>query len=142
MRSIYSDATTLYQSIRRGARISKDGPMLGYRCKKQPGEPYVWMSYKEVISRAGKIARAMRALNVPVGQEAFIGIFAKNRPEWILVEQATYCFRNVIGMQFFFIGEQQFNRKILFSTTLRDFGCRRVRVHHQPDFDRIGGELN
>lgn len=96
MRSIYSDATTLYQSIRRGARISKDGPMLGYRCKKQPGEPYVWMSYKEVISRAGKIARAMRALNVPVGQEAFIGIFAKNRPEWILVEQATYCFRNVI----------------------------------------------
>ena len=97
MRFCHQDAATVYQAIRRGARVSKDGPMLGYRCKKPPGEPYFWLSYNEVITRASRVGRAMRALNIPAGQESFIGVYAKNRAEWILVEQATYCFRNVIG---------------------------------------------
>src|SRR4051794_24065697 len=97
MRFIHQDATTLYQAIRRGARMSKDGPMLGYRCKKQSGEPYNWIHYNEVIKRAARLGRAMRAIGIPAGQEAFVGVFSKNRPEWILVEQATYCFKNVIG---------------------------------------------
>lgn len=50
MRYRYSDATTLYEVVRRGARISKNGPMLGYRNGKQAdgSEPYVWLHYNEV----------------------------------------------------------------------------------------------
>jgi hypothetical protein len=97
MRFIHHDAATLYQAIRRGERMSKDGPMLGYRCKKLANEPYLWLHYNEVINRASCIGRAMRAVGIPVGQEGFVGIFAKNRPEWVLVEQATYSFKNIIG---------------------------------------------
>ena len=97
MRFIYQDATTLYQAIRRGSTVSKNGPMLGYRSKTQDSEPYVWLSYDDVISRASRVGRAIRTLDIPIGQESFIGIFAKNRPEWVIVEQAAYCFSNVTG---------------------------------------------
>ncbi|KAL7079797.1 hypothetical protein ACQ4LE_001432 [Meloidogyne hapla] len=95
MRFIYQDATTLYQAIRRGSTVSKNGPMLGYRSKTRDDEPYVWLSYDDVISRASRVGRAIRTLDIPIGQESFIGIFAKNRPEWVIVEQAAYCFSNV-----------------------------------------------
>lgn len=49
MRCRYADATTLFEAVRRGARVSKNGPMLGYRVKQEDGsEPYVWMHYNEV----------------------------------------------------------------------------------------------
>lgn len=137
MRFIHQDANTIYSAIRRGANISKDGPMLGYRCKEQPGEPFVWLSYNEVIKRASRIGRAMRAIGIPSGQEQFIGIFAKNRPEWILVEQATYCFKNVIGMQIIFTNNFPY---LNFSSTLRNIGTGCLGIHHQSSRNQVGGK--
>ncbi|EPB66123.1 hypothetical protein ANCCEY_14786 [Ancylostoma ceylanicum] len=46
---VYDDARTLYQGVRRGARVSSNGPMLGRRVKRPDGtEPYEWLSYNEV----------------------------------------------------------------------------------------------
>src|SRR4051794_28351640 len=87
MRCRYSDATTLYEITRRGARVSQNGPMLGYRAKQPDGfEPYVWMKYDEVLERSINVGRAMRLFNQPTGPSTFIGIYARNRPEWIIVE--------------------------------------------------------
>lgn len=50
MRYRHSDATTLYEAVKRGARVSKNGPMLGHRVKQMDGtEPYVWIHYNEVL---------------------------------------------------------------------------------------------
>uniref|UniRef100_A0A915CNE1 Uncharacterized protein n=1 Tax=Ditylenchus dipsaci TaxID=166011 RepID=A0A915CNE1_9BILA len=46
----YDDARTLYEGARRGARVSTNGPMLGYRINQEDGtRPYVWISYDETI---------------------------------------------------------------------------------------------
>ncbi|KAE9554238.1 hypothetical protein FO519_002537 [Halicephalobus sp. NKZ332] len=97
MESRQPDALTLYDAVRRGARVSNNGPMLGQRIKQADGtEPYVWMKYNEVIERSVVVSRAMRHVGIPAGQETFIGIYAKNRPEWIIIEHATYNFSNIL----------------------------------------------
>ena len=97
MRYRYSDATTLYETIRRGARVSKNGPMLGYRKKQADGtEPYVWIHYNEIIERSINVGKALRHLGFPIGQETFIGVYARNRPEWIIIEHGTYTFNNIL----------------------------------------------
>ncbi|KAI6234638.1 AMP-dependent synthetase ligase domain containing protein [Aphelenchoides fujianensis] len=75
---------------------SNNGPMLGHRVKQADGsEPFVWLSYNEVLDRSVDVAFAFRALGIPSGQSS-IGIYSKNRPEWIIVEHASYAFSNVI----------------------------------------------
>ncbi|CAI2308543.1 unnamed protein product [Caenorhabditis sp. 36 PRJEB53466] len=94
---LFEDARTLYQGVRRGARLSNNGPMLGRRVKKADGSsPYVWESYNEIIERANNVSVAFRELEIPVGNNENIGIYAKNRPEWIVTEFATYNYSNVI----------------------------------------------
>ncbi|VDP07260.1 unnamed protein product [Heligmosomoides polygyrus] len=77
---VYEDVRTLYEGVRRGARVSNNGPMLGHR----------------ILDRAYDVSIAFRELGVPVGNGANIGIYCKNRPEWIITEFATYNFANVI----------------------------------------------
>uniref|UniRef100_A0A8C2HWH5 Long-chain-fatty-acid--CoA ligase n=1 Tax=Cyprinus carpio TaxID=7962 RepID=A0A8C2HWH5_CYPCA len=86
---LYEDAKTLYEVFQRGLRVSGNGPCLGYRKK---GQPYQWLKYKQVSDRAeflgsGLIHRGQKPL-----QESFIGIFAQNRPEWIIAELACYTY--------------------------------------------------
>ena len=46
---MFEDAKTIYQGVRRGARISKNGPMLGRRVVQPDGSmPYRWLHYDEV----------------------------------------------------------------------------------------------
>uniref|UniRef100_A0A8C1I845 Long-chain-fatty-acid--CoA ligase n=1 Tax=Cyprinus carpio TaxID=7962 RepID=A0A8C1I845_CYPCA len=89
---LYEDAKTLYEVFQRGLRVSGNGPCLGYRKK---GQPYQWLKYKQVSDRAeflgsGLIHRGQKPL-----QESFIGIFAQNRPEWIIAELACYTYSMV-----------------------------------------------
>jgi long-chain acyl-CoA synthetase len=95
-KTLHSDTTTLYEAIRRGLRKSKNGPMLGIRNKDKPEQPYKWIHYNEVIDRSIDVAHAFQSLGLPAGQETFIGIYAKNRPEWVIVEHATYTFNNIL----------------------------------------------
>ncbi|CAJ0602993.1 unnamed protein product [Cylicocyclus nassatus] len=79
---LYEDVLTLYQGVRRGARVSNNGPMLGHRVKQADGsEPYVWLHYSEVLGRAEDVSVAFRELGIPVGNDTHIGIYSKNRPE-------------------------------------------------------------
>uniref|UniRef100_A0A914XP98 long-chain-fatty-acid--CoA ligase n=2 Tax=Plectus sambesii TaxID=2011161 RepID=A0A914XP98_9BILA len=97
MSYLFDDAKTLYDGVRRGLRVSNNGEMLGYRKKMPDGtEPYVWLHYKEIIDRSVDVAMGLRALGLKKGQETFIGIYSKNRPEWIIAEHASYTHNNVI----------------------------------------------
>ncbi|XP_027283296.1 long-chain-fatty-acid--CoA ligase 6 isoform X3 [Cricetulus griseus] len=89
----YDDARTMYQVFRRGLSISGNGPCLGFR---KPEQPYRWLSYQEVANRAEFLGSGLLQHDCKVGTEQFIGVFAQNRPEWIIAELACYTYSMVV----------------------------------------------
>ncbi|VDD86665.1 unnamed protein product [Enterobius vermicularis] len=88
---LHEDARTIYDSVLRGLRLSNNGPMLGSRVKQEDGsEPYVWLTYQEVIDRADILSYGLISQNLLCRRNNYIGLFAKNCPEWIIVELSTY----------------------------------------------------
>ncbi|XP_039277790.1 long-chain-fatty-acid--CoA ligase 1 [Nilaparvata lugens] len=93
--SYFSEETqTLYETFRRGAKISNNGPCLGWR--EQHSKPYQWMHYNETLLRARNFGSGLVALGLVPGQHTFIGVYSQNCPEWILTEQGAYCYSMVI----------------------------------------------
>ncbi|XP_060033731.1 long-chain-fatty-acid--CoA ligase 6 [Erinaceus europaeus] len=89
----YDDARTMYQVFRRGLSISGNGPCLGFR---KPKQPYQWLSYQEVADRAEFLGSGLLQHNCKASTDQFIGIFAQNRPEWIISELACYTYSMVV----------------------------------------------
>jgi len=79
---MHSDARSCAETFRRGARISNNGPCLGYRKPTPDGkDPYVWMSYDEVLEQSENLARGLIEKGLKPGQKTLIGIYSVNRPE-------------------------------------------------------------
>uniref|UniRef100_A0A8C5VHQ4 long-chain-fatty-acid--CoA ligase n=1 Tax=Microcebus murinus TaxID=30608 RepID=A0A8C5VHQ4_MICMU len=89
----YDDAQTMYQVFRRGLSISGNGPCLGFR---KPKQPYQWLSYQEVADRAEFLGSGLLQHNCRACTDQFIGVFAQNRPEWIIAELACYTYSMVV----------------------------------------------
>ncbi|KAM3592274.1 uncharacterized protein V6R79_016067 [Siganus canaliculatus] len=88
----HSDAKTLYEVFQRGLKVSGNGPCLGYR---KPGRPYQWLRYKQVSDRAEHLGSGLLHKGLKPNPDTFIGIFAQNRPEWIISELACYTYSMV-----------------------------------------------
>ncbi|KAG8592111.1 hypothetical protein GDO81_000411 [Engystomops pustulosus] len=88
----YDDVRTVYEVFQRGLRVSNNGPCLGHR---KPNQPYQWISYKEVSDRAEYLGSALLHRGCKPSSEQFIGIFAQNRPEWIITELGCYTYSMV-----------------------------------------------
>ncbi|XP_015245082.1 PREDICTED: long-chain-fatty-acid--CoA ligase 1-like [Cyprinodon variegatus] len=86
---LYEDARTMYESVLRGARVSNNGPCLGFR---KPKQPYEWMSYKEVMKRAENLGSAFLHKGHSKTTDPNIGIFSQNRAEWTISELACYTY--------------------------------------------------
>ncbi|KAI1887196.1 hypothetical protein AGOR_G00203660 [Albula goreensis] len=89
----YEDARTLYEVFQRGLHTSGNGPCLGYRKK---GQPYQWLKYKQVSERAQHLGSGLLHRGLTPSSDSFIGIFAQNRPEWIISELACYTYSMVV----------------------------------------------
>lgn len=85
----YDNAKTLYEVFQRGLKVSGNGPCLGYR---KPGRPYRWLKYKQVSDRAEHLGSGLLHRGLKPGPDTLIGIFAQNRPEWIIGELACYTY--------------------------------------------------
>uniref|UniRef100_A0A8C1QV07 Arachidonate--CoA ligase n=1 Tax=Cyprinus carpio TaxID=7962 RepID=A0A8C1QV07_CYPCA len=85
----YEDTKTVYDMFQRGLQIAGNGPCLGFR---NPGEPYQWISYTEVAERAQVLGSGLLAKGCKPNPQQFVGIFAQNRPEWVIAELACYTF--------------------------------------------------
>uniref|UniRef100_A0A673ATC1 Arachidonate--CoA ligase n=1 Tax=Sphaeramia orbicularis TaxID=375764 RepID=A0A673ATC1_9TELE len=85
----YQDTRTAYDMFQRGLRIAGSGPCLGYR---KPGQPYQWISYTEVAEQAQVLGSGLLAKGCQPNPNQFVGIFAQNRPEWIISELACYTY--------------------------------------------------
>uniref|UniRef100_A0A8C7L241 Arachidonate--CoA ligase n=1 Tax=Oncorhynchus kisutch TaxID=8019 RepID=A0A8C7L241_ONCKI len=84
----HEDAKTMYEVFQRG-----DGPCLGSRL---PNQPYKWLSYKEVTTRAEHLGSGLLSQGCTPSPDQFIGVFAQNRPEWIISELACYTYSMVV----------------------------------------------
>ncbi|KAM6954221.1 long-chain-fatty-acid--CoA ligase 1 [Aplochiton taeniatus] len=85
----YEDTRTAFDMFQRGVRIAGNGPCLGFRT---PGQPYQWISYTEVADQAQVLGSGLLAKGCLPNPRQFVGIFAQNRPEWIISELACYTF--------------------------------------------------
>ncbi|XP_040848048.1 long-chain-fatty-acid--CoA ligase 5 isoform X3 [Ochotona curzoniae] len=88
----YSDARTVYETFQRGLAVSDNGPCLGYR---KPNQPYRWLSYKQVSDRAEYLGSFLLHRGHTPSPDQYIGIFAQNRPEWVISELACYTYSMV-----------------------------------------------
>ncbi|KAK5851164.1 hypothetical protein PBY51_001980 [Eleginops maclovinus] len=88
----HEDAKTLYEVFQRGLKVSGNGPCLGYR---KTGKPYQWLKYKQVSDRAEHLGSGLLHKGLKPNSDTFIGIFAQNRPEWIIGELACYTYSMV-----------------------------------------------
>ncbi|XP_040200585.1 long-chain-fatty-acid--CoA ligase 6 isoform X2 [Rana temporaria] len=89
----YDDAMTMYEVFQRGLHISENEPCLGSR---KPNQPYEWLSYKEVTNRAEWLGSGLLYQGCKASTDQFIGVFAQNRPEWIISELACYTYSMVV----------------------------------------------
>ncbi|NP_001166379.1 long-chain-fatty-acid--CoA ligase 1 [Cavia porcellus] len=89
----YDDVRTLYDVFQRGIQVSNNGPCLGSR---KPDQPYEWLSYKQVEDLSECIGSALLQKGFQASPDQFIGIFAQNRPEWVIIEQACFAYSMVV----------------------------------------------
>ncbi|NXX92670.1 ACSL5 ligase, partial [Centropus bengalensis] len=88
----FEDGKTLYEVFQRGLHASGNGNCLGYR---KPKQPYQWLTYKQVLDRAQYLGSGLLQKGCQPSSDQFIGIFAQNRPEWIISEYACYTYSMV-----------------------------------------------
>lgn len=72
-----------------------DGDYLGWR--PSGNEPYKWLKYSQVNEYAEQMGSALIHFGFEPSKETIVGIYARNRPEWIITEVAcnAYSFINV-----------------------------------------------
>lgn len=59
-------------------------------------KPYQWLNYNETLLRAKNFGSGLIEVGLLPGPETFVGIYSQNCPEWILTEQATYCYSMIL----------------------------------------------
>ncbi|XP_013381851.1 long-chain-fatty-acid--CoA ligase 5 isoform X2 [Lingula anatina] len=91
---LYDDAKTCYEAFTRGARVSNNGPSLGWR--DGANAPYQWISYNDVLVRAADLGAGMQAKGMKPENTTCIGIYSQNRPEYVILEQACYMYSMVV----------------------------------------------
>ncbi|XP_052265518.1 long-chain-fatty-acid--CoA ligase 1-like isoform X2 [Dreissena polymorpha] len=87
---MYKDARTTHECFKRGMRISKNKPCLGTR--NGPGRSYTWLTYQEVFDMSKAFGSGLINEGLKPGPETIVGIYATNRVEWTVTEQACCMF--------------------------------------------------
>ncbi|XP_076446750.1 long-chain-fatty-acid--CoA ligase 5-like [Babylonia areolata] len=90
---LYEDAKTVYECFLRGKRISGDQKCLGARTG--PNREYEWITYNQVYDRMQAFGSGLFSLGIKPGQDTNIGVFAQNRPEWVITDQACQMYSMV-----------------------------------------------
>ncbi|CAG8563810.1 8706_t:CDS:10 [Funneliformis caledonium] len=97
------EVTTLYENFQVALKVSKDRNCIGHRpYNKQTGQygSYQWQTYKQVADRIENFGSGILHLNEnviknPKFDQWAVGIYANNRPEWFITDQAN-CAYNLI----------------------------------------------
>ncbi|CAB4375587.1 uncharacterized protein OCT59_018371 [Rhizophagus irregularis] len=110
--TIRKEVTTLYENFQYSLNVSKDRNCIGYRSyNKSTGQygSYLWQSYKQIAERIDNFGSGLLYLNENTDKNLknkknpknfkdkqwTVGIYANNRPEWFITDQAN-CAYNLI----------------------------------------------
>lgn len=88
------DAKTLYETFRKGAKVSGNGQCLGYR--NSISRPYNWFRYSEVLTKIKNFGSGLILLGLQPSPQTFVGIYSDNCPEWVITEHAAYSYSMVV----------------------------------------------
>ncbi|KAF0692232.1 hypothetical protein As57867_016612, partial [Aphanomyces stellatus] len=83
------DTLTLWENFKIGLSISGDANFLGTRTRDSQDKagPYTWITYNQAHARAQRIATGLHS-RLQLQRQDVVGVFSKNRAEWILTETA------------------------------------------------------
>ncbi|KAL6049892.1 Long-chain-fatty-acid--CoA ligase 6 [Balamuthia mandrillaris] len=92
---LYEGIDTLYKNFQTSVKRFPNNPCLGTREYVQRKKEwvfgrYVWQTYKQVADRVTHFGSGLRGLGLKKGDK--IGLWAKNREEWIIAEQAANAY--------------------------------------------------
>jgi len=98
--------TTLYQSFQNARSNYGAYPCLGTRSFESDGSRghYHWKSYMDIANKRNHFAAGLTNLGVKPNDR--VGIYSKNREEWIITEQACYASSFVIVSFYDTLGEE------------------------------------
>ncbi|XP_071505377.1 long-chain-fatty-acid--CoA ligase 5-like [Diadema antillarum] len=116
----YSDVTTMYEGFLRGKRISNDGNFLGYR--PNDDKQYKWLTFSQVEEKATLFGSGLVALGNQPGGDSFVGIFAQNRPEWVIADVACMQY-SLVSVPFFNTISSQSGDVIITQTSMSTIIC-------------------
>lgn len=89
------DVQTLYQNFRYGSKKYPNNRCLGYRSVDDKGVAgdFVWQSYLQVENRISEFGSGLLSCSeiTKLEKGSHVGIYSKNRPEWVIAEQACYA---------------------------------------------------
>ncbi|GMR32809.1 hypothetical protein PMAYCL1PPCAC_03004, partial [Pristionchus mayeri] len=89
---LFEDARTVYEAFARGRRLAGDKQMLGFRGgSAEAPTDYAWITYNEFWKKGHALAVGLYSLGLKQSTDTIIGIFSKNRPEWIITELGTFA---------------------------------------------------
>lgn len=94
IKTLYEDCKTLYDAIRRGARLSYKKNCFGWR--DGPDKPYQWVTYEQTLKRMTNFGSGLVRQGLKPDPETFVGIYGQNSPEWAIAEHACYSYSMVI----------------------------------------------
>ncbi len=91
----WDDVRTLYDLYKKRQSLTPNNRYLGW--KPTNTTPYQWITYTQAEEIIQQLGSAFISLGLQPGSESYVGIFAKNRVEWVLTQQACehYSFVNV-----------------------------------------------
>jgi len=97
--------TTLHEAFQSARNNFGNYPCLGTRSLEADGSRghYRWKTFMEVANKRTHLGSGLTRLGLKAGDP--VGIYSKNREEWILVEQACYAFSFVIVSFYDTLGE-------------------------------------
>ena len=125
--SLPSGAQTTYESFKHSARVFADRPFLGTR----PQNPdntfgdYTWITYDEANRTVEKLGWGLQKLGLGELNEdghAFVGIYAKNRAEWMLTDLAC-SFQSITSVPLYDTLQSDSLDFIVEQTHMRGLAC-------------------
>uniref|UniRef100_A0A8R1HTT4 Long-chain-fatty-acid--CoA ligase n=1 Tax=Caenorhabditis japonica TaxID=281687 RepID=A0A8R1HTT4_CAEJA len=90
----YDGCATTYDAVRRGPKVGGK-EMMGKRVMKDGNLVWEWITYEQALETSDYVSRAVRKLGIAVGEKSNIGIYSKNRSEWVLADMGLHNFSNV-----------------------------------------------
>nr|XP_039259669.1 long-chain-fatty-acid--CoA ligase 1-like isoform X2 [Styela clava] len=84
---------TVHDMFMHGYKINHDAQCAGWRPK--PDEPYKWVTYQQVYEKICKIGSGLIEKGAQTNQDQFIGIYAKNSLEWLVIDRVCAAYSMV-----------------------------------------------